>query len=407
MTNNTFNLEQFKQGHAAIARNGTIARFHAFDLGHESNPYPLGAKLEGLDYPCWYTEDGRYFTWVASHPFDLIGMVEEEIEFTNPFELAAWELAEQTTGMYSCCVAINRAQVSMEGQYSNFFALYFNDDHRHGYWWSSDDRMSRLIALDLAALLWDEEQAKVIDPLAEFKSAFAAGKTVQLLCRDDKTWTDLTHPKWNAAPDEYRLKPEEADPFAELKAAHAAGKTIQAFSGSVWLDCATPMWFEGEYRIKPEEFPAPPEGQQWHNPQHFTPEQVGVSEGWRLLLVGEQIQKGDMFDNYDRTWVSSSWVGVPVGGIATDTYRTKRPLPATPPKASPKLVPLEAEDIPPVCWMRRGHSYAMLVQTINRSSVGLSSVSHGLRFEVLMDEGWEYSSDRREWKKCSKLEEAK
>ncbi len=40
-----------------------------------------------------------------------------------------------------------------------------------------------------------------------------------------------------------------------------------------------------EIRIKPSSFPPPPEGRKWHNPENFTPENVGKK--YRLLLPNE------------------------------------------------------------------------------------------------------------------------
>jgi len=39
--------------------------------------------------------------------------------------------------------------------------------------------------------------------------------------------------------------------------------------------------------IKVIPFPSPPDGEEWQNPDKLTAEQVGIDDGWRLLLVSE------------------------------------------------------------------------------------------------------------------------
>ena len=81
----------------------------------------------------------------------------------------------------------------------------------------------------------------------------------------------------------------------------------------------------------------------------------------------------------------------------------RRPLP-TP----PKLVPLEAKDIPPVCWLRiaefRGRNGEIHVVQIHGEFV-VAGHDRKISYRVLKDD-WEYSADRKNWKPCSKVEEA-
>jgi len=102
---------------------------------------------------------------------------------------------------------------------------------------------------------------------------------------------------------------------------------------------------------RPLEFPAPPEGESWHNPENLTAEQVEVDKGWRLLTTGERSSASDdrlHFSGSDRqAWVklSGRWdVGGNCGNGELVTYRTRRPLPQ--PK---KRVPLENAD-----WVQGG-----------------------------------------------------
>lgn len=60
-----------------------------------------------------------------------------------------------------------------------------------------------------------------------------------------------------------------------------------------------------------------------HNPDHLTPEQIGTSEGWRLLNEDEYIYKPPTAGSLERMekgrWVSGNFIGSDTGW----TYRTK------------------------------------------------------------------------------------
>ncbi len=208
------------------------------------------------------------------------------------------------------------------------------------------------------------------------------------------------------------LKPAEgsaeADTNAELIQAWKDKKVLQFRAGIAgWFDCDAPHLIpasvdtltNGGFRIKPDEFPQPPEGKEWHNPENLTPEQVGVSEGWRLLLKDAEraLESGTEFLMQDGRWGRfTDYHGM--SRLDNRTYRTRRPLPAP-----PKLVPLEAEDIPAVCWIRDGAGKEIhnLVLRVRPTGVGVAYVT-GHSFEALFRDGAEYSEDRRTWKPCSK-----
>jgi hypothetical protein len=57
------------------------------------------------------------------------------------------------------------------------------------------------------------------------------------------------------------------------------------------------------------EFPEPPPGWKWHNPENLTPAQVGFAEGWRLCL------EEDALPASDKTY-----------GECGATFKTKAPL---------------------------------------------------------------------------------
>lgn len=78
---------------------------------------------------------------------------------------------------------------------------------------------------------------------------------------------------------------------------------------------------------------------------------------------------------------------------ATNDYRVK-------PKH--KTVPLRHEDIPSVCWIRsksdRTREYLVTVVFSTGVTIGESYYT----FQTLFVDLWEYSSDRKTWKRCHK-----
>jgi hypothetical protein len=75
-------------------------------------------------------------------------------------------------------------------------------------------------------------------------------------------------------------------------------------------------------------FPEPPAGEEWHNPDELSPEQVGVNDGWRLLLESET-QEDERVD-YIELWSPEHRHFTSGKYYPTDsqTFRTKRPLPS-------------------------------------------------------------------------------
>lgn len=76
-------------------------------------------------------------------------------------------------------------------------------------------------------------------------------------------------------------------------------------------------------------------------------------------------------------------------------------------KPQPKTVPLTADDIPSVCWLRKkGNTVGVVLQYLV-VRVGFTEIAFGqdssLSFYDLAN-GWEYSSDRKVWKPCHKVE---
>lgn len=73
-------------------------------------------------------------------------------------------------------------------------------------------------------------------------------------------------------------------------------------------------------------------------------------------------------------------------------------------KPAPVRVPLTADDIPPVCWVKADHvvaGAALLVHTVYRN--GVSTYTTGtLLFNEMFRDNWQYSTDRKTWLPCSK-----
>jgi len=70
-------------------------------------------------------------------------------------------------------------------------------------------------------------------------------------------------------------------------------------------------------------------------------------------------------------------------------------------KPESKRIPLTAEDIPPVCWIRyTGNIYRWLVTKIEPDKVWFSYDE--TLFGDGRDDGYKYSIDRKTWKPCYK-----
>lgn len=146
---------------------------------------------------------------------------------------------------------------------------------------------------------------------------------------------------------------QEAKQKAEVMLAWADGSEVEYKNvySSFWhpYDGHQFDWCRFDYRIKPKEFPAPPEGESWHNPDNLTPEQVG--EGYRLLLESEIIERRKPIAFIDR-WLNKEWNGASWwGSVKSRTYRAplSTPFHWDKPKEPepPKMIPLSPEDIVP------------------------------------------------------------
>lgn len=156
-----------------------------------------------------------------------------------------------------------------------------------------------------------------------------------------------------------------------------------------------------------DSFDDPPDGQEWHNPAGLTPEQVGVQDGWRLLLKSEISWDGKdyLIDACDR-WATGDWSGRNHGARLDYTYRTRQPLPQR-----VKLVPLGPEDVRPGDVIRASRQYPYddlpfdwyLVLAANQTSAATRAATYP--YHHLQEHGFEISHDGgATWGPCSKVE---
>jgi hypothetical protein len=141
------------------------------------------------------------------------------------------------------------------------------------------------------------------------------------------------------------MKKEQAKEFLPLIQAWADGKDLQIkFIGTGKWEDINPKAFlvfdkdPSEYRIKPLEFPVPPEGDEWHNPFNLTPEKFEVDKGYRPVTREEIEETNNKFPSDEFEYWSMTrcrWTGTnPNERFMLKTYsstlggtlRTKLPL---------------------------------------------------------------------------------
>jgi len=264
------------------------------------------------------------------------------------------------------------------------------------------------------------------DPYKKFKDALKAGKRVRF---KNYPWaSDISLFDWNCPPEEYEIEPD-VDPHAHLKTALAEGKRVRRFqhgSQGHWLP-----WAGG------------PEGWHWDfPPSDYEIEEVdpykkfkdAMRAGKRVrCIVGSNQWRSDPLDfswtadvrDYEIEEVDpykkfkdalkagkrvrcsnghNKWSGDIcqfTWGAPPETYEIE---------PDPVYVPLTSSDIPPVCWLRsllvpNGDGSIslknLLVSEIYANVIRTSSdTSH--TYEDLMQR-FEYSTDRKTWKRCRKL----
>lgn len=94
------------------------------------------------------------------------------------------------------------------------------------------------------------------------------------------------------------------------------------------------------YCYKVLDFPPPPDGCQWWNPEKLNATQVGVHEGWRLPIYGHGLPDDAQRWNGNE-WMHREYYNEKAGSygwqVDGSTWRTKSPLP------SPKVDALQEE----------------------------------------------------------------
>jgi len=127
-------------------------------------------------------------------------------------------------------------------------------------------------------------------------------------------------------------------------------------------------------RVKLTEWPTLPPGDSWHNPAGLTREQFGVE--YRPLTVKERLdcdKKSRVRAEIAGYNLSGEWDSNVIGSHPNITYRLPLETPWLFP-AEPKMVPLEAKDVPP------GSVFRLIAKDRGFEWFTLSAVgNHGLR----------------------------
>lgn len=186
----------------------------------------------------------------------------------------------------------------------------------------------------------------------------------------------------------------ELDRQIAVMQAFRDGKAIEeSLSGAIWTrktDAAFD-WKRCQYRIadlNPEDFPPglpklpePPEGHKW----------VYRGKGWKA--------------GYATFAAYASVEDLPECWVTGDAY-TKSHDPnyhyAEAVPIEPVRVPLTADDIPAVCWVRQFGTTLPIFSVGRVYQNEIYFDGGGATYEGLMNCGYEYSSDRKNWKPCYK-----
>jgi len=355
-----FNLEQFKQGRKAITRDGRVAEF----LFHRPDFYEchrLGAVVAGVAAPSTSSEDGK--SCGGCDASDLAYMAPAEHGIAG----MPWNLPTPIAPP-------------------------------EGYKWEYRG-MGWEHSLQVRYICYDPYDDHNWDPSSTYGCPLGYGDLHYL----------------EAVP----IIPE-VDPYAEFRQARSQGKVIECkrvvFDSGAWATYTGDfdnLDSRCELRIKPDEFPPAPEGKEWWNRHKLTPKQVGVSDGWRLLLKGETIERNDeffcstSFSARQVPWEQTSRYSCgAVAGDNYDTHRTKRPLPA-----QPKNKALTKSNLPyGPFFVRWVGQLAKIGYTPDECLVvgiyeaGLDIMQKGKvvyrSFEDLHINRWQFSSDRTHWRDC-------
>ncbi len=108
-----------------------------------------------------------------------------------------------------------------------------------------------------------------------------------------------------------------------------------------------------EIRIQQTPIPNPPDGQQWQNPDNLTAEQIGIDDGWRLLLKSEVDPQGNFACCQPWIWDDHQggghWIELQWKACESDTtYRVKAdqyPVGSLKPRSEAAATPDKRADI--------------------------------------------------------------
>lgn len=225
-------------------------------------------------------------------------------------------------------------------------------------------------------------------------------------------------------PDIYTY-PEGASPLelarymvAVMEAAER-GEPVECFDSEGGVEHWTPVlgsarfrsWRNGLlYRIAR---PVPPKAAkiaEGHNPDGLTEEQVGVSEGWRLLSGAEVHESDDRCwtDEIElwcwskKQWDNTKWRGA----NPEQTYRTKKPAGFFLPKpaaAEKPLVPWTLQTVPKndLLLRRKNHFDGAIILAVGWDRVGVAYSQHGSDTYGELYRSFEYSLDGgATWRPC-------
>lgn len=415
-----FNLEQFKAGRKALTRDGRVVEFmyHRPDFMTSQR---LGAVIENWDSLSTYWEQGTANNGWRSCDLTYMAPAEHGIE-GMPWDMPA-PPAPPTGFKWKYLGKGYRADTPGVYRFA-FFNPYGRKEWVTGNPYCVGDEDTHYL-----------EMVYIVDPYAKFREARAAGKTVEYLPNDSvcNEWlTPLAGLAFNLPPENYRIKPEEFPPAPYGKEWHnpnrltpeeidisngwrllckgekvGEGDRVYSYSDREWQTSANTGTKPSDYRtyrtkrpVPTIEFPPLPKGQQWHNPNNLTPEQVQVDMGWRLLVKdefpsGTKVDDSQYYDPFEKRWThTDSWWS---GG--TSTLRVSSLY--TPIKVR---VPLCEDDVPPLSVFRHkewNKGSWRVPKEVNQFGVHWVHGTHS--WEFLMEQEWLIKRPNEGWGPCFKL----
>ncbi len=223
---------------------------------------------------------------------------------------------------------------------------------------------------------------------------------------DDKTYTPIT-------PQEaLRVLADAGKPVEGMafRMGHNSWRAAKLYAVDARDDGILPFFIEGGYWVAHcARVTVAPKIAQGHNPDGLTEEQVGVSDGWRLLtwdefLAVEKVEgaiHGEFYNNGQ--WLDNGGAGY--WARRQYTYRTKHPAGYYLPKPK-KLAPWNFETAPKGCVMVRVGNNPDARLIIHWDGDGIATHVSRVTYRLLA-EAWMHSTDSgASWHKCGTEETA-